>query len=469
MREASRAISRDSGKPRSQTLSRLSVLHITPATRVFYEGPRSMGNFVTSPPSQSRARPYALLRLSPHALSRQWTSGVLALRPVLYTVCMPVSIADFARAVTEATRTRTSFEARQTIRAGKTDVSARVRFRAPDRASVEFAAYASPLAEMDDLLAGYAELAPNDLVGSSLAFDGKTTRIFSPKTSTSLVMPGRRLHEPIPGCDALAELAFLDDLTRDYFLRDAGDTFCAGRAARILGLKPKRPWVSSLFRSKSFQLERAEVTIDAETLFPLRVEFTPDRSSAAAVVLPAGGQVMIEYADIRFGEIDEAIFAPVPPAGTRMFTENLIPHDEVAELPFPLSIRALVARGFQPVDDRATVVLDTGRERGYATLVLRLPGDGGRTEKALVLRVGNYISRLMARRRTLAAEQGEAVDVRGHEARYIDRRALFGSDAAARNLPLLADVTWEHAGVFWVLSSEALSKDELVAAASDLA
>ena len=71
-------------------------------------------------------------------------------------------------------------------------------------------------------------------------------------------------------------MAFLDDLARDYLLRDAGETVCAGRAARILGLKPKRPWVSSLFRSKAFQLERAEVTVDAETLFPLRVEFTPD-------------------------------------------------------------------------------------------------------------------------------------------------------------------------------------------------
>jgi len=74
----------------------------------------------------------------------------------------------------------------------------------------------------------------------------------------------------------------------------------------------------------------------------------------------------------------------------------------------------------------------------------------------------------MARRRTLAAEQGEALDIRGHEARYVDRRALLGSDAATHDLPLLADVTWEHEGVFWVLSGERLLKDELVAAASDL-
>lgn len=378
-------------------------------------------------------------------------------------------IADFARAVTESTRARTSFEARQSIRAGSINISARVRFRAPDRATVEFTAYASPLAEMDDLLGGYAELAPSDLVGASLAFDGKTTRTFTPRMATSLATPGRHLYEPIPGCDALAELAFLDDLARDYLLRDAGETVCAGRAARILGLKPRRPWASSLFRGKAFRLERAEVTVDAETLFPLRVEFTPDRSAAAAAALPAGGRVTIEYTDVRLGEIDEATFSPTPPVGTHVLAEDHVPLDEAANLPFPLPTSVLAARGFQPVDDRAAIVLDSARERGYATLVLRLPGDAGRDEGALVLRVGNYISRLTARRRTLAAERGEAIAVRGHEARYVDRRTLLGSDAATRNLPLLADVTWEHAGVFWVLSGERLSKDDLVAVASDLA
>ncbi len=381
---------------------------------------------------------------------------------------MPVPIVDFARLITEATRARISFEAQQSIRAGRIDVSARVRFRAPDRASVEFTAYASPLAEMDDLLGGYAELAPSDLVGASLAFDGRTTRYLSPGATTSLVAVGRRLYEPIPGCDALAELSFLDDLARDYLLRDAGETVCAGRAARTLGLKPKRPWVSSLFRSKAFHIERAQVTVDAETLFPLRVEFTPGRSAAVSAALPAGGQVTIEYAGVRLGEIDEAAFAPTPPDGTRVFTEDHVSTDETADLPFPLPMNVLAARGFQVVNHRAGVVLDAARERGYATLVLRLPSDTGRDDGTLVLRVGNYTSRLMARRRTLAAEQGEAVDIRGHEARYVDRRALLGSDAATHDLPLLADVTWEHEGVFWVLSGERLLKDELVAAASDL-
>ena len=44
----------------------------------------------------------------------------------------------------------------------------------------------------------------------------------------------------------------------------------------------------------------------------------------------------IEYADVRLGEIDEAAFAPTPPDGTRVFTEDHVPPDEAADLPFPL-------------------------------------------------------------------------------------------------------------------------------------
>lgn len=469
MVEARYPAARGSGKPRSQTSYRLSVLRITSETRVFYGGPRCKWNFVTSARSSLRSGSSGPQPEETDVLSLCGAHGLLSRRVTLYSLCMPTSIAEFARAASDAVRTRTCFEARQSVRAGKIDVTARVRFRAPDRTTVEFSAYASPFAEMDDLLGGSAELAPEDLVGASLAYDGRLTRSLHSKTSTAFVALGRRLYEPLPGYDALAELSFLDDIARDYLLRDAGETVCAGRTARILGLRPKRPWVSSLFRTKAFLLERAEVTLDAETFFPLRVDFVPGRGTPAASVLGADGRVTIEYSDVRLGEIDEATFAPAPPVGARVFTEELVAPDRSDALPFPLPIGALATHGFDAIDDRAAVVLDAARERGYATVAFHRAADDERTEAVLVVRVGNYVSRLMARRRTMAGERGEVLDLRGGSARYVDRRALLGADAAARGVPLLADLVWERDGVFWVVSGEALTREALLSIASDLA
>lgn len=379
---------------------------------------------------------------------------------------MPTVIADIARAASDAARRRTSFEARQSIRAGRIAVSARVRFRVPDLTLVEYASYVSPFAEMEDVLGGYAELAPEDLSASILTYDGRVTRAHNPTTATQLVSPGRRLYEPIPGMDALAEVAFLDDLTRDYLLRDGGETVHNGRPARVIGLKPKRLWTSSVFRTKAFLLERADVTLDAETFFPLAITFVPGRDTPAAAALAGADHVTIEYTDVREADIEESTFVLSVPTGTRVFTESAVPAG-AADLPFPLPLEAAAAAGLELVDDRALLVLDEERARGYATVVFRRAAGEGR-EDALVVRVGNFISRLMARRRTLAADRGESVDVRGVSGRYVDRRALLGSDAATRGLPPLADVTWEAEGLYWVLSTEGLTRDEALAAAADL-
>lgn len=89
-----------------------------------------------------------------------------------------------------------------------------------------------------------------------------------------------------------------------------------------------------------------------------------------------------------------------------------------------------------------------------------------------MVRVGNFVSRLMARRRAAAGDQGEAVDLAGRAARLLDRRRLLvpppaASDAGppdveALGLPLLADLAWEQDGIFWVLSAEGLSRDDLL-------
>jgi hypothetical protein len=454
------------GESRSQTWSRLSVLHITSAMRVFYGGLQRSRNFVTSARSHGNVQTRGTLRMRTSALSEAIPHGLSRRSRSVYSLRMPTPIAAFARAASDAIRARTAFEARQSIHAGKIEVAARVRVLLPDRILVDYSAYTSPLAEMDDLLGGHAELAPDDLVGASFLYDGRVTWSTNPKMETALSTPGRRLYEPIPACDALGEVRFLDDIARDYLLRDGGEITHSGRPARIMGLKPKRQRISSLFRVSTFLVERAEVSFDIETYFPLRIAFLPGRGTPAASVLGPEKWITIDYADVRPVEPSESAFAPTWPTNTRVFTESLLePGDASRVVPFPLPIEVLEQRGAQLVDGRVLVVLDAAHERGYAALFCILADGGDKEERALVLRVGNYVSRLMARRRTMAGEHGEIVEVRGRPARYFDHRTAWGADAAVAEVPLPADLVWEHEGVFWVLTGEGMTKEELLAVA----
>lgn len=291
---------------------------------------------------------------------------------------MSTTFLEFVRATSDATRARDAFEARQSVRAGKLDVQARVRFRAPDRLAVEYTTYANPLADLDEAFGGHAEFASADLIGAFLAFDGRTTRAFSPQTGTALVAPGRRLYEPFPDTDVLGEVGFLDDLARDFLVRDGGETSWAGRSARVVGLRPKRRWISSVVRTKTFTLERAEVTLDAETHFPLHIEFVPEPTAAVAALLDGGERITIDYADVRLAPPGGATFAPAFPDGVRVFTEEPLTLDAAASLPFPLPVDALRARGFAADLPHAVVTLDPERGRGHATLAFRKATDDGR-------------------------------------------------------------------------------------------
>jgi hypothetical protein len=383
---------------------------------------------------------------------------------------MPTPVRVLARAASEAVRARKSFEARQRIRAGSIDVAARVRCLAPDRVAVEYETYTNPFTELEDLLGGNAEFVGSDLEGSSLSYDGRMTSFVSTKTAVALRSAGRSLYEPIPGIDALGETRFLDDLARDYLLLDKGDGAEGGRATRILGLKPKRGRVASVFRVVVYPFERADVALDAETLFPLRIEFVPSPELPISPFLGPKPLVTIEYTDVRELDLDEAAFAPSFPAGTRLFEETLVAEGELGgSLPFPLPFDALRQRGYELVGPRLLLVLDAARERGFATVICVKAGEDGEGRSAIVLRVGNYVSRHMARRRGFAAERGELTEVGGRPARYVDRRLALADLPASAEVPSLADLTWEFSGVFWVLTGEALGKEDLLALASTLA
>jgi hypothetical protein len=446
------------------------VLRITPAMRHSYDGLQCGWNFVTLPHCPACAETCASTPERTSAAHANVPHGLPSRQRPVYSVRMPTPIAVLARAASEAVRARVAFEARQTIRAGKIEVAARVRSLAPDRLVVDYDAYTSPLAELDDVWGGNAEFTGADLVGSSLFYDGRATWFVSPKTTTALHASGRLLYEPLPGYDALGETRFLDDLARDFLLRDGGQGIQGGRPTRLIGLKPKRPRVASLLRVAAYPFERAEVALDAETLFPLRIAFIPPPSLPLSSFLGSDSWITIEYSDVRELDLDESAFTPPLPAGTRIFEETLVAESGLeAAVPFSIPVDALRRHEFVLADRNVRWVLDAARERGYATLFcVQEDENSEEVASAVVVRVGNYVSRLMARRRTMAGEHGESVDVNGQSARYLDRRLLWKEGPPSVELPVLADLVWERNGVFWVLTSEGLRKEDLLALAQAL-
>jgi len=271
------------------------------------------------------------------------------------------------------------------------------------------------------------------------------------------------LYEPIPGYDLLGEVRALDDIARDFLLRDGETSTAASRPTRVVGLKPKRTTASSAFRWVKFALERAEVAFDAETLFPLRIAFVPARDSGAAPLLGPDATVTVESSDVRRLDPDDDA-APALPADARVFEEVEFPIPQLTEVaPFRVPVDAARSMGYELVGDSARLVLDAARERGYATLLLAKPDERGRAEGVVTLRVGNYLSRWMARRRTLATERGERVDESGVRANYLDRRTLWKASEGAEGLPALADLVWEKDGIFHVIAAEGVTREDLIA------
>jgi hypothetical protein len=132
--------------------------------------------------------------------------------------------------------------------------------------------------------------------------------------------------------------------------------------------------------------------------------------------------------------------------------------------------------GYELYGDRVTLTLCEENDRAYAYLTLVPPGDvkGNRGSRALSLRVGNYLSLNMNRRRALLAEQGEPVALGEVDAKFLDRGGLLKGDLSTGDLPAemersIIEIGWEQDGVYWFLLGEGLEKEALIDAAKTLA
>jgi hypothetical protein len=380
-----------------------------------------------------------------------------------------ISVSAFARSITDSCRELPDFEASETIEAGPIVATAQIRVHRPLSVAVEYRSYTNPLLDLEERLTGDAEFTSEEIVGLSLHYDGHATWCYDASTGVCLVKPSRALFEPVPDMDLVGELDYLRDLLHDYLLRDAGTETIDGCETRVLSLKPKRVHRAHAFKLVTFLAQKASVAFDAETGFPVRLTFAPAPSTQTAQVLGQGGRVTVRYEGVRPSAKPATPFAP--PEGTRIFHESAIPVAELFDrLPFPFPTVALTDAGFAPIERRARLAEDTENGRAYCVASFLRNEDSTDDAPGLItVRVGNYLSRNMARRRVTASESGEELTVAGHPARLLDRRPLWDENAAGLDADRAPrELSWEHDGVFWFLIGHDVDRGTLEKIATGL-
>ncbi len=366
-----------------------------------------------------------------------------------------------------------SFEATQHLVAGPISATARVRFRRPDRIALDYTSYTDPLTEFEEGLTGGPEYAPDELVGTRLSYDGQGTWLYEARLETATYRHGRIVFAPLPGASVFAELGFLRELTRDFLLRDEGEETLYGRPAHRIGVKPKARYRSLLLKEEVFPVERASITFDAEHAFPLRIVLFPHRLSPFFPLVGPSNPVEIEYSEVRLGQLNEEDFTFSPPAGVRVFREEAIVAQELsARLPFRLHVDALESMHLSLYGGQALVTENDAKDRAYAQLTLVSQGGSTPEDEAprsLSLRVGNYLSHNMGRRRALLSEHGDVVSLGGITAQFVDRSGLVNEQLPEAIDRQILEIGWEQDGVYWFLLGEGFSRDALLDAAERLA
>jgi len=379
------------------------------------------------------------------------------------------SLPAFARAVAEVSRTLTGFEATQTIKAGPIHVVARVSARRPERLAVEYRTYVNPLLDLEERLTGNAEYTADELVSLSLRFDGQRTWLHDPATGVCVVKPSRSLFEPLPEMSVLGEIEYLWDLPHDHLLRDLGTETIDGRSARRLSLRPKRAQSTHAFKTVRFLAREATVAFDQESLFPIRLSFSPSPFAQLHQLLGPEARVTVDYTDLRLAGDPPPAFEP--PEGTRVFREEWVRADELADrLPLPISLAPFDVSGFTSLDGHAvlTACAEHGRSYAATTFVRAREGDAEGPQYVTV-RFGNYLSRNMARRRRTIAEAGEELTVADRPARFLDRAILWDDQPEPLDRSdAPRELAWDQEGTFWFLTGVAVKRNDLEDLASRL-
>ncbi|HDL85711.1 MAG TPA: hypothetical protein ENH11_05215 [Candidatus Acetothermia bacterium] len=379
---------------------------------------------------------------------------------------MARSISELARAAMKVCEDLEGFSATETVSAGPIKAEGRIRYRRPGKITLEYRTYEDSLAEFEEKLAG-SEFIPEELLGMQIVHDGRGTWLYDVKRNVALRKLGRRLYSPLRLPDGIAEIGFMCHLTRDFLLRDEGQEEINGKKARKIGLKPKTQERMSLFKDEVFSLKRAILSIDPETLFPMRILFYPSQRSPLYYIAGPSTPITIDYKDVLFAVPNEDLFSFTPAEETRVFNEEEVGEKALADkLPFALPFDQITQRGYKLYNDRITVTANESRERAYVFLSFEKKQASSKQITGISLRVGNYLSPNMNRRRALLADSGEEIDLGGAKGRIIDRSALLKDEIPESVRRSLIEMGWQDGDVHWFLLGEGLNRDDLVGIAT---
>ncbi len=394
---------------------------------------------------------------------------------------MERSISELAHAAMKACEEIQGFSATETISAGPIKAEGRIRYRRPGKITLEYRSYEDPLAEFEEKLAG-SEFTPSELLGMQIVHDGRGTWLHDVKRNVAIRKLGRRLYSPLRLPDGIGEIDFMCHLTHDFLLRDEGEEEINGRKTRRIGLKPKTTERMSLFKDEIFPLKRAVLSIDPETLFPLRILFYPSQRSPLYYIAGPSTPITIDYRDVLLAVPSDDLFSFTPSEETRVFNEEeTVVKDLADKLPFELSLEQITQQGYVPHDDRVLITANENHERAYALLSLeKKRGDSKQTSEIslrvgnylsketsrISLRVGNYLSPDMNRRRALLADSGEEIDLGEEKGKIIDRGSLLKDEIPESVRRSLLEIGWQDGDVHWFLLGEGLDRGELIGIAT---
>ncbi|MEA3238325.1 MAG: hypothetical protein U9Q94_00855 [Candidatus Bipolaricaulota bacterium] len=382
---------------------------------------------------------------------------------------MKRSISELAHAAMKACEDLEGFSATETINAGSIRAEGRIRYRRPGKITLEYRTYEDPLAEFEEKLAG-SEFIPGELLKMQIVHDGRETWLHDIKRNVAFRKLGRRLYSPLRFPDGIAEIDLMCHLTHDFLLRNEGEEEINGKKTRKIGLKPKTQERMSLFKDEIFSIKKAILSIDAETLFPMRIVFYSSQRSPLYYIAGPSTAITINYKDVLLTVPDDAFFSFTPSEETRVFREEEVSEKDLADrLPFALPLDQITKRGYVLNDRRGTITTNEAADRAYALLSYAEKKSDNKRTSGLSLRVGNYLSPDMNRRRALLADSGEEIDLGGTEGRIIDRSALLKDEIPESVRRSLIELGWQQDEVYWFLLGEGVQKDDLVSIASAIA
>lgn len=384
---------------------------------------------------------------------------------------MQRSISELAQAAMKACEDLEGFSATETISAGAIRAEGRIRYRRPGKITLEYRIYEDPLAEFEERFAG-SEFIPSELLGMQIIHDGRETWLHDVKRNMALRKLGRRLYSPLRFPDGIAEIDLMCHLTHDFLLRDEGEEEINEKKTRKIGLKPKTQERMSLFKNETFPIKKAILSIDTETLFPMRIVFYPSQRSPLYYIAGPSTAITIDYKDVLLTVPNDDLFCFSPPEGARSFREEEVAEGDIVDkLPFTLPLVHITKQGYVLYDKHGTITANESDDRAYALLAFVKKEDKGNNRRAsgLSLRVGNYLSADMNRRRALLADSGEEIDLAGKAGRIIDRSTLLKDEIPESVRRSMIELGWQQDEVYWFLLGEDVDKDDLASIATAIA